>query len=278
MSGDWEMRDDRSLAARAWLNECRGWLALGGLGDGRHGAFEIEEVAGLICAWWRGEDRWTPNLLLAPVAGGAALGRALEAVAERAEVSDVATTLRVLEAEDPADQDASLARLGYAPRERYPLMALPLPRAAPDPPQAAGVSAHRVRTEEDAAAALLIARSVYRDPPGLTEFFGPPGPVRAYLARRHGAPAATASLWPFAGVAGVFSVATSPEHRRRGAATAAIRALLRDAEREGFGLAALRTMPDLLGMYSRLGFTVVGHTRHYRRGRSLGQALELAGA
>ncbi|QDP95445.1 GNAT family N-acetyltransferase [Microlunatus elymi] len=66
------------------------------------------------------------------------------------------------------------------------------------------------------------------------------------------------------GVANVWSVATAPSARGRGAATAIMRAVCSEAPKHGAAYAALRTTDHLArpgGPYDAVGFRLLGHER-----------------
>ena len=82
-------------------------------------------------------------------------------------------------------------------------------------------------------------------------------PFRHFLARLSGEPAATCSLFLGAGVAGIYDVATLPEHRRRGLGSLVTRAAMSEARALGYRMAILHSSTTGLGMYRSLGFREV---------------------
>ncbi|WP_443350814.1 GNAT family N-acetyltransferase [Brachybacterium tyrofermentans] len=96
------------------------------------------------------------------------------------------------------------------------------------------------------------------------DLFHAPG-VMTYLAVRAGDSVISAgSILIVDRVANVWSVATAPEYRGQGAATAIMRAVCREASQRGAEVAALRTTDDLArsgGLYDSLGFKLLGHER-----------------
>ena len=88
----------------------------------------------------------------------------------------------------------------------------------------------------------------------------PHKPLRHFLGRLDGTPVATASLYIGSGVAGISSVATVPEFRRQGIATAITTIALREARRAGYHIGTLFSSPEGEGVYKKIGF------KEYARG------------
>jgi len=75
-----------------------------------------------------------------------------------------------------------------------------------------------------------------------------------YVALINGVPASCTALFKTTKVAGIYCVATAPEMRRKGAATALIVKALRDARDEGLGMGLLQAKAMGASVYRRLGF------------------------
>ena len=84
-----------------------------------------------------------------------------------------------------------------------------------------------------------------------------PSAVHAYRVGKR----ATAAALDHDGDASLFFVATSPSHRRRGYATAAVKAALARAAERGCTTASLLATPEGAGLYERLGFADLGEAR-----------------
>ena len=84
-----------------------------------------------------------------------------------------------------------------------------------------------------------------------------PGSVHAHRVGKR----ATAAALDHDGDASLFFVATSPSHRRRGYATAAVKAAMAAAAHRGCTTASLLATPDGVGLYERLGFADLGEAR-----------------
>ncbi|MFQ6028675.1 MAG: GNAT family N-acetyltransferase, partial [Dehalococcoidia bacterium] len=83
---------------------------------------------------------------------------------------------------------------------------------------------------------------------------GPEQQWRHFLARLEGKPVATASLFLWAGVAGIADVTTLPEARRQGVGTEITLALLREARRLGYRVGTLFASEMGLPVYRQIGF------------------------
>ncbi len=84
-----------------------------------------------------------------------------------------------------------------------------------------------------------------------------PSAVHAYRVGKR----ATAAALDHDGDASLFFVATAPAHRRRGNATAAVKAALAAAAQRGCTTASLLATPDGVRLYERLGFADLGEAR-----------------
>jgi GNAT superfamily N-acetyltransferase len=84
-----------------------------------------------------------------------------------------------------------------------------------------------------------------------------------YLARLDGEPVAATSLFPEAGVAGIYNVGTLPEARGRGIAAALVATALRDARDAGYRAATLQSSEMGFRVYQRLGFFQCCTYSHY---------------
>ena len=89
--------------------------------------------------------------------------------------------------------------------------------------------------------------------------------VRRYLARVDGAPAGTTLVYSQFGMGYVDHVATLPEHRRKGVASAMIARAIADSEAMGNRWTTLETMTDSNAerVYQRQGFRIAYHRRRY---------------
>jgi ribosomal protein S18 acetylase RimI-like enzyme len=86
---------------------------------------------------------------------------------------------------------------------------------------------------------------------------------RYYLGSREGQPVAVSQLFQGAGVAGIYSVATVPEARRRGYGAAVTLAALRDARALGYRAAVLEASSMGFPVYERMGFRTLRQMSSY---------------
>ena len=94
------------------------------------------------------------------------------------------------------------------------------------------------------------------------DFYHAPGTMTYLAVSENGRVVSTGSFLIVDGVANIWSVATLPAARGRGAASAVVRAACVEARRQGARVAALRTTDELAkpgGLYQSIGFVVVGH-------------------
>jgi ribosomal protein S18 acetylase RimI-like enzyme len=103
-------------------------------------------------------------------------------------------------------------------------------------------------------ARTLLAR-VFGLPTDVFAFYTPPSLVQTYVLRRQGVTVAAMCLCPFAGYAGIYSVAVAPSERGQGHAKCLVRRALHDAMAGGLTTAVLSCDRGLVSMYRTLGFT-----------------------
>jgi GNAT superfamily N-acetyltransferase len=89
--------------------------------------------------------------------------------------------------------------------------------------------------------------------------------TEGWIARIGGAPAAGLVLVHEQDDAGVFMVATAPEHRRRGAARAAMQSALLDARGRGRVTSTLQSSEMGQPLYEQLGYRALGEYRLWER-------------
>ncbi|HEY8416955.1 MAG TPA: GNAT family N-acetyltransferase [Limnochordales bacterium] len=262
-----------SPAQRAWRTECEGWVALGQAPEAA-GIYRVTRYRGMVLIRRDPRARYRlPALILVE-------DDTLGEPAERLQVAlDLLGPLGdplylcVLEGDSLPGWEDALTAAWFERESTQLLMTCPLPRAplAGDAGPAGGAARDprlavvRADAEADREAALAVVGEGFRDPPDVTAFYNARGVVRLYLARVAGEPAAAGALWPFAGVAGIYSITTRSRFRRQGVAYALVERMLDDATAAGFGLASLRTSYELEDLYARHGFRTAGRVARYRR-------------
>ena len=93
--------------------------------------------------------------------------------------------------------------------------------------------------------------------------YGRDRPWRRFAGTIDGRAVGSSGLMVSARVAGIYNVATDPEFRRRGIASAMTGRALREARDRGYQVAILGASPMGLPVYSRMGFAEVCRLRFY---------------
>jgi GNAT superfamily N-acetyltransferase len=163
----------------------------------------------------------------------------------------------------PADLGERLRARGFSRAFEMPGMAADLdalPEAGPLPE---GIAIERVADAVSLAQWNRIALAAFDFPPELEESvlaietdlgWSPDDPYHRYLGRLDGQPVASSALYMGAGVAGIFTVGTLPEARRRGTGRAITLAPLLDARERGYRVGILSASRMGEPIYRRLGF------------------------
>lgn len=174
-------------------------------------------------------------------------------------------------ASEPADLSGRLlaAGLPLAGSERAMRVALAgLPRPAPRE----GLSVRRVNTPELLASYASVVAANWSPPSdAVTRFYAGSrawllragSPSLCFLGEVAGEPVATAEVFLYGGVAGVYNVCTLRTHRRRGHATALTLTALHAARVAGFRTAVLQASEEGAPVYARLGFEDCGEFREH---------------
>ncbi|QSQ20001.1 GNAT family N-acetyltransferase [Pyxidicoccus parkwayensis] len=172
----------------------------------------------------------------------------------------------------PEDLEARLTAHGLTCAEGETGMAADLSRL-PALALPAGLSLRRVRTTRELDDfAHVVARNWEPMDRNVLAFYAataawalaPDCPARFYVGYLDGAPVASSECHLAHGVAGLYSVATVKEARRRGIGTALTLAPLLEAREAGYRTATLQASADGQGVYARLGFQPRGSFREYQ--------------
>ena len=205
-------------------------------------------------------DRSVVNCVVYSDAG--ALGAALDQIAaEYASAGVRAWTVWV------PDHDAEAAELlersGHTLDARPAAMVAELDRLALDPP------AELDLIEPDMAEASRVNDAAYGFAGDFERAFHrvPPEPAHLYLARADGVPACTVLTYEEDGECGIYLVATLPEARGRGLATALMTHALLEARERGCTTTSLQATMRGRPMYQRLGYTDIGAVHMWEQRR-----------
>lgn len=166
------------------------------------------------------------------------------------------------------DRDAAnlLERAGHRLDARPAAMVLDLGEL--DLPAAGGVELDLV--EPDMSEAARVNDAAYGFAGDFERAFKrlPPEPVHLYLARADGMPVCTLLTYEEDGECGVYLVATLPEARGRGLATALMIHALREARQRGCTTSSLQATRRGRPVYCRLGYRDLGAVHMYERRRT----------
>ena len=186
----------------------------------------------------------------------AQIARELGAAVAEVEAAGTPCFVQVIQDRCP-HMTAAAAELGLTQRGRVVGM-VTAPSGVRDAP-AAAVSVRRVDEEEGLRLALDVAAAGFGSPAEMIDvlytprILSPPG-VAFYLAEVDGEPVATGVGCTFEGLVGVYSVATPPEHRRRGYGSAVVAQIVADGFGAGAQLAYLQASAMGASVYAKLGF------------------------
>jgi GNAT superfamily N-acetyltransferase len=188
-----------------------------------------------------------------------ALGAALERLTEDYERAGVrAWTVWVPE----HDREAAelLERAGHVLDGRPAAMVRELADFAPTPPALD-------LAEPDMLEAARINDAAYGFAGDFERAFHsvPPAPAHLYLARAGGVPAATALTYEEDGECGIYLVATLPEARGRGLATALTSHALLEARSRGCTTTSLQATARGRPLYLRMGYREIGAIHMWER-------------
>jgi len=166
----------------------------------------------------------------------------------------------------PANLSEALVRKGFVLAGNTPGMAVDLQSATLDFALPPGLTITRVEDAETLTTYLhTLARgsdipetmhdTLLRIERGATPPAG--AELWRYLGLLNGMPVATCAMVLFAGVAGIYAVATVPEARRKGIGAAITMHPLREARAEGYHVSTLQASEMGYPVYEKMGFRTV---------------------
>ncbi len=121
-----------------------------------------------------------------------------------------------------------------------------------------GLVVHPTSEYIELAVARAIIGEVFDSPLLIRNYLVDDLPYIPYIAELNGVAVAAATLIPCDEVAGIYSVATLPQYRGHGYATAMVDKMVADAATMGFRTAVLGCVPAMVRHYARSGFRVAG--------------------
>ena len=210
---------------------------------------------------------------------GDAVDRRIDAILERFARARVPMSWWIVDTSRPVDLAARLEARGLTLSGPLPVMGLTLDGwHAPAWPD--GLEVSRIATADGFREACEVVSEGYPVPweafREVAERYGPlvaeDGALRCYVARDGERAIASAVAMLDGAVVGLWNVATLPDARRRGGATAVTIAALDEARAEGCRLAVLASTPAALSLYRRFGFREAGALVIAGRGPIAGDA------
>lgn len=167
---------------------------------------------------------------------------------------------------EPEDLGARLEAHGLSYDGETPGMAIEIAALSQEAAAIPSLSVTSVSHEDDVVAWAQVATRGYGMPDEMTPALVEMGarhclrgdsPWAYYLGRLDGRPVATSMMYPFAGVAGIYCVATVPEARRQGLGAELTRLALQRAGEQGYRVGILQASGMGFPVYRRMGFETV---------------------
>lgn len=244
-------RGDLALARAVYANFCQMWREVGAAAADTT-VFDVQQRPDMLLVRSNYAQR-VPHMILDPVVP-------LDHVAEWAsrivrELADGIVSLMVTL--PPGMETGALAgamrREGFLPAsKRQVSMACTMVRGHLNDPDDPAIQRASDVAQLDLARGVLAR--VFGLPASVSAYYTPPELVETLLCYDEGSVVGVACLCPFAGSAGVYSVAVLPAYRGRGYARRLVNRMLVHAARRGYDTAVLSCERHLIPLYQRLGF------------------------
>lgn len=250
---------DIALAQAAYANYCEMWRAVGALAPSGS-VFDVEQRADMLLIR-SNYARRVPHMILDPVVDHAAVHDWVSTLVRDLAADPVSLVVGIPPGQEHSSMVAALKAEGFQPavRPKVAMACQGLPLAGDEDLDGIEVAQSEPALQE----ARELLAGVFGLPSDVFAFYTPPSLVTTYLLRLDGTAIAAMCLCPFAGCAGIYSVAVIPSARGRGYARRLVRAALRDAAARGLDTAVLSCERSLVGLYQALGFAVCWELAEY---------------
>jgi ribosomal protein S18 acetylase RimI-like enzyme len=172
----------------------------------------------------------------------------------------------------PLDLEDRLRRHGLVSAESELGMTMELRDLPPNPHPPENLFIRRVQSLGEMADSSAVFAANWEPPdPAALAFYtqaaavllNPDSPMTLFVGYLDGQPVSTSELFIGGGVAGLYSVATKMEFRRRGFGSALTWAASDHARRQNISTVVLQSSNDGKGVYARLGFRPCCHFAEY---------------
>ena len=148
-------------------------------------------------------------------------------------------------------------------RSSFPGMFVDLQNLCGEPQKCEGLSIERVADETCLRESIRIVTTVFGWQAGASAFhdvfshagFALDAPWQHFVGRIEHQPVAVSTVYLGSKIAGVFSLATLADYRRRGVGSVLAHAALQYAKQAGYRIAILKAREMAIGIYKSLGFS-----------------------
>lgn len=246
-------------ALAVYANYCAMWITVGQL-NGQGDVFEVEQRPDLLLI--RSHlTRRVPHMILSPQPPPDDRRRWVTGLVAELARDPVSLMIGLPPGSEDDPLTGALASEGFVPATR-PLLAMARTDIRAEP-SAVTDDVVLARSDMELEQARALLARVFGLPPAIFAFYTPPSAVHTFSLRIGDEVAAAACLCPFAGVAGIYSVAVAPSFRGKGYAQRLVRRALHEAALLGYDTAVLSCERSLAGLYRNLGFDPVWELMSY---------------
>jgi ribosomal protein S18 acetylase RimI-like enzyme len=242
---------DLELAQAFYANYCHMWREVGAVAS-EESAFQVQQTADMLLVRSKLPQR-IPHMILDPLVDGRAVRAWVTHMTQQLTADHGSLMVAIPPGAEHSPLVSALQMEGFM-AGAHPMVAMahvgPVPTGRGGPHRDVVIA----RTEAELHEARELLARVFGLPLEVFAFYTPAALVTTYLLRRRGVPVAALCLCPFAGCAGIYSVAVTPAERGRGYARCLVRQALLDALAQGMQTAVLSCDRTLVGLYRALGF------------------------